>query len=205
VKNITSGQEHSGTLFVKTGMKEVRAVVVGLVIVVLVALFVAFWRRPARELKRVSGYRIEIEKSEGGSRKHVSFTVPITLVARIASFVPFADIGADARNNWSGGEVTPHDILIAADESAPGKPGVISKGNAKIEVASEGSALEIVARDDWGKTVRLRVPRSLVESLSGEKRLSPRDLLRKLDELGPGDVVVIRDRDDQVTITAIAR
>ena len=29
--------------------------------------------------------------------------------------------------------------------------------------------------------------------------------LRKLDELGPGDVVVIRDRDDQVTITAIAR
>jgi hypothetical protein len=204
VKNITSGQEHSGTLFVKTGMKEVRAVVVGVAIVVLVALFVAFWRRPARELKRVSGYRIEIEKSEGGSRKHVSFTVPMALVARVASFVPFADIGADARSNWNG-EVTPHDILIAADQSAPGKPGVISKGSAKIEVSSEGSALEIVARDDWGKTVRLRVPRSLVESLSGEKRLSPRDLLRKLDELGPGDVVVIRDRDDQVTITAIAR
>jgi hypothetical protein len=186
-------------------MKQVRAVVVGLVIVLLVALFVAFWRRPARELKRVSGYRVEIEKSESGSRKHVSFTVPITLVARIASFVPFTDIGANARTNWSDSEVTPHDILTAADQSSPGKPGVISKGHTKIEVSSQGSALEIVARDDWDKTVRLRVPRSLVESLSGEKRLSPRDLLRNLDELGPGDVVVFRDRDDQVTITAIAR
>ncbi len=69
MKNITSGQEHSDTLFVKTGMKEVRAVVVGLVIVLLVALFVAFWRRPARELKRVSGYRIEIEKSDQLERR----------------------------------------------------------------------------------------------------------------------------------------
>jgi hypothetical protein len=186
-------------------MKEVRAVVVGLVIVLLVALCVAFWRRPARELKRVSGYRVEIEKSEGGSRKHLSFTVPITLVARIASFVPFADIGADSRSHWNDGEVTPRDILAAADQSSPGKPGVISKGHAKVEVTADGAALDIVARDDWDKTVRLRVPRSLVESLSGQKRLSPRDLLRKLDELGPGDIVVIRDRDDQVTITAIAR
>jgi hypothetical protein len=186
-------------------MKEVRAVVVALLILVVIAIAVAFWRRPARELTRVRGYRVEIEKNEGGSRKHVSFTVPITLVARIASFVPFADIGADARTSWNDGDVTPRDILNAADQSSPGKPGVISRGHSRIEVSAEGAAVEIVARDDWDKTVRVRVPRSLVESLSGQKRLSPRDLLRKLDELGPGDVVVIRDRDDQVTITAIAR
>src|SRR6266852_1233104 len=84
-------------------MKEVRAVVVALLILVVIAIAVAFWRRPARELTRVRGYRVEIEKNEGGSRKHVSFTVPITLVARIASFVPFADIGADARSNRSLG------------------------------------------------------------------------------------------------------
>src|SRR5260370_41167575 len=74
VKNITTGQEHSGTLFVKKGMKEVRAVVVWLVIVLLVARFVAFWRLPARGRKRVSGYQIELEKNAGGSRKHGSFT-----------------------------------------------------------------------------------------------------------------------------------
>jgi hypothetical protein len=186
-------------------MKQTRAIVVGLLIVVIGAIFVAYWRRPARDLKRVSGYRVEIEKNEGGSRKHVSFTVPIALVARVASFVPFADISADARRNWSDADVTPRDILAAADQSTPGKPGVISKSHAKIEVSAEGPAIEIVIRDDWDKTVRLRVPRALVESLSGEKRLSPHDLLRKLDELGPGDVVVIRDRDDQVTITAVAR
>ena len=72
-------------------------------------------------------------------------------------------------------------------------------------MTQDGPAIEIVIRDDWDKTVRLRVPRVLVESLSGEKRLSPRNLLKKLDELGPGDVVVIRDRDDQVTITAVPR
>ena len=32
-----------------------------------------------------------------------------------------------------------------------------------------------------------------------------RDILRKLDELGPGDVVVVKDRDKEVTITAEAR
>jgi len=186
-------------------MKEVRAVVLGLLIVLIGAILVAYWRRPARDLKRVSGYRVEIEKSEGGSRKHVSFTVPMTLVARIATFVPFTDIGADARSNWNDADVTPKDILTAADQSSPGKPGIVSKSHNKIEVSQDGQAIEIVIRDDWDKTVRLRVPRALVESLSGEKRISPRDLLKKLDELGPGDVVVIRDRDDQVTITAVAR
>jgi hypothetical protein len=29
--------------------------------------------------------------------------------------------------------------------------------------------------------------------------------LKKLDELGPGDVVVVKDRDKEITITAEAR
>jgi hypothetical protein len=51
----------------------------------------------------------------------------------------------------------------------------------------------------------VRVPRALVESLSNRRRISPRDILKNLDEMGPGDVVVVRDRDDEVTITAEAR
>jgi hypothetical protein len=32
--------------------------------------------------------------------------------------------------------------------------------------------------------------------------MTARDLLRKLDELNPGDLVTIRDKDDEITITA---
>jgi hypothetical protein len=183
-------------------MKEVRAVVLGLFVVILVAIAVAFWRRPAREFKRVGSYHVEIEKSEGGSKKHVSFTVPITFVARIASMIPISDIGGGIKNDWGSGDVTPRDILDAADRSAPGKPGEITHDRTKIEVTTEGTAIEIVAKDDWDRNVRVRVPRALVESLSGEKRVAPRDILKKLDEMGPGDVIVIRDHDNQVTITA---
>ena len=186
-------------------MKEARAVVVGVLVVVLVALGIALWRRPAREFHRVRGYRVEIEKNEGGSRKHVSFTIPMTLIARAASFGPFGDISAGMRSDWGGGRVTPKDILDAASESAPGKPGVITRDHNRIEVTADGPVLDIVIKDEWDKTVRLRIPRSLVESISSEKPLSGRDVLRRLDELGPGEIVEIHDGDDQVTITAQGR
>jgi hypothetical protein len=180
-------------------MREVRAVVVGLLVVVLVAVAIAVWRRPARELKHLRGFRVEIQKSEGGSRKHISFHVPIAFVARVASFVPMANWG---RNDWGDGDVTAQDILDAAGRSAPGKPGEIVRDHNRIEVTAEGSALDISVKDDWDRTVQVRVPRSLVESLSSDKLISPREILRRLDELGPGDVVTVRDRDNEVTITA---
>ena len=100
---------------------------------------------------------------------------------------------------------TSRDILEAAARSVPGQPGEIKRDRATISVTAEGSALEIVVKDEWDRTVRVRVPRSLVESLSSDKRISPREILRRLDELGPGDIVAIRDRDDEVTITAEPR
>ncbi len=186
-------------------MKEIRAVVLGLLVVVLVAIAIAVWRRPARELTHVRGFRVEIQKTEGGSRRHISFHVPIALIARIASFVPMADLGSDFRADWEDRNVTARDILDAAAKSAPGQPAEIKRDHATIQVSSEGSALEIVVHDEWDRTVRVRVPRTLVESLSADRRISPREILRRLDELGPGDIVTIRDRDDEVTITAEPR
>jgi hypothetical protein len=186
-------------------LKETRAVVIGLLVVVLVAIAIAVWRRPSRELTHVKGFRVEIQKTEGGSRKHVSFHVPISLIARIASFVPMADLGSGFRADWEDRNVTAREILDAAERSKPGQPGEFKRDRATIQVTAEGSALEIVVKDEWDKTVRVRVPRSLIESLSAEKRISPREILRRLDELGPGEVVVIRDRDDEVTITAEPR
>ncbi len=184
-------------------MRELRAVVIGLLVVVVVALFLAIWRRPAREFHRVRGYRVEIEKYEGGRRKHVSFTVPVALLARAASFSAFHDLGR-MQDEWGNG-VTPRDVLDAASSASPGHPGLITRDHTRIEVAPDGPVLDIQIKDEWDKTVRLRIPRSLVESLSQDKRLSGRDVLRRLDELGPGELVEVRDGDDHVTITAEAR
>jgi hypothetical protein len=186
-------------------MKEVRAVVLGLVIVVLVAVAIAVWRRPARQFHRVGGYRVEIQKNEGGSRRHVSFTVPISLVARVVSFMPRTSVGGDIKADWGDGEISARDILDAAARSEPGKPAVLTRDHSHVEVTAEGAALEIVVKDEWDRTVRVRVPRVLVESLSAKKSISAQDVLRRLDELGPGDVVTIHDGENEVTITAQAR
>jgi hypothetical protein len=186
-------------------MREVRAVVIGLVIVVLGALALAWWRRPAPEFARIKGYRVDVREKEGDSTRRVSFTVPTNLIARIARFAPIEDIGGDLKAEWDDGELSARDVLDAADRSAPGSPGVIERDRKRIEVTANGPALEIVVKDDWDKTVRFRLPRSLVESFSGESNISPRDILKRLDELGPGEVVTIRDGNDEVTITAEPR
>ena len=183
-------------------MKEVRAVVLGLLVLVLVALAISIWRRPARELKHLSGFRVEVQKTEGGSRKHVSFHIPISVVARAAALIPISDFGGDWGRDWSDGEITAHDILDAAERSSPGKPVELERGRKKIEVMADGAAVEIAVKDEWDKSVRIRVPKALLEGLSSDRRISPREILKRLDDLGPGDVVVIRERDDVVTITA---
>ena len=183
--------------------KEVRAVVLGLFVVVLVALALSFWRRPAAEFTRIKGFRVEVRARDGSETRKASFDIPSNLIARIAKLAPLQAIGGDIRRDWSKEDVTPRQILDAAEESAPGKPGVIKKDDATIEVVADGGALEIDVKDEWDKHVHIRVPRVLVEALSDDGgRISTSDILRRLDELGPGDVVTIQDRDSEVTITA---
>jgi len=186
-------------------MKEIRAVVLGLVVVVLIAAALAFWRRPAPEFARVKGFKVEVKEREGDSIHRVTFSVPSSLVARVAKFSPIRRFGADLHGKWDSGDITPREILNAAAESAPGKPGVIKKDDHTIEVMAEGSALDIVVRDDWGKSVHIRLPRAVVESFSGDREITPKELLERIDELGPGDVVNVKDGDKEVTITAEPR
>lgn len=185
--------------------KEVRAVVLGLFVVVVAALALSFWRRPAAEFRRIRGFRVEISEKEGDSRRRVSFTIPSGLIAGIAKYAPMSDIKTDLEAEWASGEVTPRDILDAAEQSKPGSPGVIKKDDATIEVLADGAVLEVDVKDTWDKHVHVRLPRVLVESLSDDSRLSTSEILRRLDELGPGDVVTIRDGDSEVKITAQAR
>jgi hypothetical protein len=182
--------------------REVRAVVLGLFVVVLAALALSFWRRPAAEFQRIRGFRVEIKSRDGGETRHASFDVPSNLLARLAKLAP-KELGTDMRREWSKEDVTPRQILDAAEESAPGKPGVIKKDDATIEVMADGAILEIDVKDEWDKHVHIRLPRVLIEAVADDKgRISTSEILEKLDELGPGDVVTIQDRDNEVTITA---
>jgi len=185
--------------------KETRAVVLGLFVVVVVAIALSFWRRPAAEFSRIKGFRVEVRAKDGDSTRRFSFDIPSNLVARIAKLAPVEAIGGDVRTDWGKGDVSPRQILDAAKESEPGKPGVIKKDESVIEVQADGDVLEIDVKDDWDKHVHMRIPRILVEALSEDGKISTSEILRKLDELGPGDVVTIKDRDSEVTITAQPR
>ncbi|HEY3204776.1 MAG TPA: hypothetical protein VGL03_14090 [Thermoanaerobaculia bacterium] len=185
--------------------KETRAVVLGLAVVVLAAVALSFWRRPAAEFRRIRGFRVEVKKTEGGETRKLSVHVPTSLLANLTRLAHIESFGDEIRTQWDKGDVTPKQILEAADESQPGKPGVIKKDDATIEVLADGSAILIDVKDDWDKSVHIRVPRSLVEAISEDHPISTREILRRLDELGPGDVVVIKNRDNEVTITAEPR
>ena len=187
-------------------MKEIRAVVLGLFVVMLVLLALAVWRRPAAEFSHVKAYRVELREKDGGSTRHVSFTIPTNLVARIAKLVPIGEIGGDLKADWGrNGDVTPKDILNAAAASTPEKPGLIKRDDYTVEVTPDGPTLEVVIKDNWDKTVKVRLPRAIVESFGGGQRITTREILKKLDEMGPGDVVMVKERDKEVTITAEAR
>ena len=183
--------------------KEVRAVVLGLFVVIIAALCLSFWRRPAAEFRRIKGFRVEVHARDGSETRKASFDVPSNLIARIAKLAPVEAIGGDIRRDWSKEDVSPRQILDAAEDSAPGKPGVIKKDDATIEVTADGSLLEIDVKDEWDKHVHIRLPRALIEALADQGgRISTSEILRRLDELGPGDMVTIQDHDTEITITA---
>jgi hypothetical protein len=190
--------------------REIRAVVLGLLVVVIFAIGLAFWRRPAWEnFHRIRAFRVEVKKRDGGETRTMSFNVPVALLAQMTRLAHIENFESDMRRELEKGEITPRQILDAADESEGGengKPGVIKKDDATIEVRKDGSALRIDVKDDWDKHVRIRVPRSLIEAFSEDHPLSIRDVIHRLDELEPGEVVSIQDGDEgEVTITAVPR
>jgi hypothetical protein len=181
-------------------------VVLGLFVVVVVAIGFAFWRRPAHEFQRIRGFRVEVRQTEGDETRTFHFNVPVSLLAQLTRLAKIDDaLDGDIRAAWDREEITPRAILEAADASAPDKPGVIETDDAKVEVRSEGDAILIDVEDDWDHDVHVRVPRSLIELFADDEPISARDILRRLDELDAGDVVTIRDKHDEITITAQPR
>ena len=187
-------------------MKDVKAVVLGLLVVVVAAVAMAFWRRPAPEFTRIKEFRVEVRNKDGDSTRHATFRIPTNLLARLVKLGHLESIGGNIATDWGRGDVTVRDILEAADRSADGKqPAVIEKGDSKIEVVAEDQMLSIDVRDSWDKHVHIRLPRAILEGLSDERGISTSEILKRLDGLDPGDVVTIKDADNEVTITAVPR
>lgn len=184
--------------------KEVRAVVFGLVVVILAALALSFWHGPAREFHRIKGFRVDVKKKDGDEVRRVSFNVPVALLAQLTRIAHLDDdFDRDIRRAWDDKDITPREILDAADESEKGKPAVIKRDDATIEVGTSGDNIVIdVKKDDSEENVHISLPRHLLEVFAEDHPFSTRDLMRRLDELNPGDPVTIRHGDDEVVITA---
>jgi hypothetical protein len=186
--------------------KDVRAVVLGLLVVVLVALGFAFWRGPSREFRKLKGFQVEVKKTEGDETRSFNFTVPVSLLAQLSRLARLDHkLDGDIRAAWDDADITPRQILDAADAATPEKPGTIEVEGHAVEVRSEGDKLLIDVEDDWDHRVHIELPRYLVEVFADDEPLTTRELLRRLDELNPDDVVTIRDREDEIVIRAEAR
>jgi hypothetical protein len=185
-------------------MKEVRAVVLGVLVLMAIALVWAFLARPGGGFHRVRGFRIEIHGRDGSHREDINLHVPGVFAGRAIRMAA----GHLDRESWreclDDQRVTPREILAAVGEARPGHPGIVERGDARIEVSPENAAIRIVVTDrfDPDRRVELLVPRSVVESLSADRRLSPDAVLREIDQLAPGDLIVVRDGDSEIRITA---
>src|SRR5262249_34517834 len=88
-------------------MKEVRAVVLGLVVVLVIAMVFAFWNRPAKEFTRIKEFKVEVRQREGDATRRLSFKVPTTLISRIAKLSHLDSVdGGHLVTDWGNGDVT---------------------------------------------------------------------------------------------------
>ncbi len=194
-------------------MKETRAIVTGVLVVLVVALAWGFFRRPAPGMRHVRSFRVQIDGDRDGRRRHVSVRIPGFLVGKVSSLASAAwDENDFADWDFSGEgdrvRITPKDILDAADKSEPGKPTPIlirSGGEDRLEVSREGETIHIVVYDHGRHDVEITAPRPLIAGLSQEKPLSLRELLKRIDDLGPGELVTVKSEDATIRVTAEGR
>lgn len=194
-------------------MKELRAIVLGVVVVLFIAVVWGFWKRPAAGMRRVHSFRVEIDGRENGREKHLSVRIPGFLVSKVSNLASRAWENGDW-NDWNfdfDGEtrrITPREILGAADKSQPDKPSVIPihGDEDRLEVSSDAGVVRIkVLSHNHRREAEIEVPRLLLEGLAQEKPISPRELLQRIDTLGPGEVVSISSDEGKVRILALGK
>ncbi len=195
-------------------MKEIRAVVAGVAVLAILIAVWAFWRRPAPGMSRIRAFRVEIRDTREG--RMLTMRIPGFLAGEAARVAARAmrehDFRAfDFEHDGNRVTITPQEILDAADRSASGRPEILTPEGAdgpRIAVSREAQAvhLHVDSADRWDDgRADITVPRSLLEALAQEKALTGRELLARLDALGPGDLVEVRGDNGYVRVTAEAK
>ena len=194
-------------------MKEARAIVLGIVVVLFIAIVWGFWKRPASGMRRVNSFRVEIDGRENGREKHLSVRIPGFLVSKVSDLASRAWENGDW-NDWNfdfDGEtrrITPREILEAADKSQPDKPSIVQihGDENRLEVSLDSGIVRIkVVSLNHRREAEIQVPRLLLEGLAQQEPISPRELLKRIDTLGPGEVVSISSDEGKVRIVALGR
>ncbi|MGH9442364.1 MAG: hypothetical protein ACRD16_08805 [Thermoanaerobaculia bacterium] len=191
-------------------MRELRAIVLGVVVVVLIALAWGFFRRPAPGMTRVRSFRVEIDGHDNGRDKHISVRLPGFLVGKVSQLVSHSWDNDDWRDwNFSvdgdDRRITPREILEAAEKSSPGHPSRIALhgDDDALDVSEDGAEIRVhVLHDGARREAEIVVPKLLLAGLAQEKPIRPRDILRRIDSLGPGEIISIRSEDGNVRIVA---
>lgn len=188
-------------------MKELRAVVLGLVVLLGVVLVWGILRRPAAGMRRVHSFHVEITDLHDGRNERISLHIPGFFVGKAVAMASHAWEHSSHSDSidFDGSHVTPREILEAADRSHEGAPGIVDldDGRGRLEVTAHGEALELNVIESHGDhRVKVRVPRSILEELRESDHVSPRELLARIDSLGPGDLVLVQSEDGEVRVTA---
>src|SRR5258708_2290386 len=151
-------------------MKELRAIILGVVVVVLIALVWGFLRRPAPGMTRVRSFRVEIDGHENGRDKHVSVRLPGFLVGKVSQLVSHSWENEDWRD-WTfmvDGEdrrIPPRAILDAAEKSSPGHPTriAIHGGEDSLDVTADAGEVRVHVLHGGGRReAEIILPRPLL-------------------------------------------
>jgi hypothetical protein len=193
-------------------MKETRAIVLGLVVVVIIAFCWSFFRRPAAGMKRVRSFRVEIRGEKHGEPQNISLRIPGYFVGKAVQMASKGWERAWRRGSegfdFDGTSITPKEILEAADRSRPGSPATIEidRGRGRMDVSREGASVRLSVHGEGERHgAEIVIPRALIESLAQEEPLSPREVLARIDQMGPGDLVSIKSDEAEVRVTAEGR
>src|SRR5262245_66342068 len=96
--------------------KDVRAVVLGLFVVVIVALGFSLWRGPSREFQRIRGFRVDVRTKDGDETRKISVNVPVSLLAQLTRLAHIDDaLDGDIRTAWDKGDITLRELLADPD------------------------------------------------------------------------------------------
>src|SRR5262249_20171279 len=94
--------------------RETRAIVLGLFVVVLFAIGLSVWRKPAAEFRRIRAFHVQVKKQDGGETRTMSFNVPVSLLAQLTRLAHIENFESDMRSELEKSEITPRQILDAA-------------------------------------------------------------------------------------------